>query len=551
MSLERPLLLDLFQRSEEALQGGQQLCARAHTFTQDTANTAIAVFSLDAQVRWLSDAVIEQLKLALLVAKDLEEKQTHLSKQVQAWDTERAAITDSLDTILDSLGVQYVPPSFHQTSADSSLFGSQSSPSPPASPVLNGHSLPGDPQSPRQANGVTPSTSPLRNGHAAYTPVSPEQSPSATLRGVPFRGIISSKDKGKEKSRGVHPKQTVPDRKRWKTLRDFVDDRAIEDILDNIENERIALDKTLNESLFLSETLRTNIDAIHASLPGTLPLELCLTSPSAPTPSTPITSSPPSTQARVKAILEGQEKISANMAAQLESLASHYSQMSEALDDGEAGMTFEDEDIRNMNRDTEELPRILEELRESAQKVERSHEQLTEAQETTSNHLQQMHTVLDDLQALGDIMTDMLKVQQDLEVRAGEQLISLESHLHTVSELHGRYVAYQIAFAKLVLELERRAQYRDAAENLVREMAERLQSMSEEETHLRDRFNAEHGAFLPEDLCLCVGNPPTRWEVTPWEGEGREVLPDIDRELLVQARDRVGYSESRPEVDSI
>jgi autophagy-related protein 17 len=32
------------------------------------------------------------------------------------------------------------------------------------------------------------------------------------------------------------------DRKKWKTLRDFVDERAIEDVLDTIENDRNALD---------------------------------------------------------------------------------------------------------------------------------------------------------------------------------------------------------------------------------------------------------------------------------------------------------------------
>lgn len=32
------------------------------------------------------------------------------------------------------------------------------------------------------------------------------------------------------------------DRKHWKNLRDFVDDQAIEDILETIESNRIALD---------------------------------------------------------------------------------------------------------------------------------------------------------------------------------------------------------------------------------------------------------------------------------------------------------------------
>jgi hypothetical protein len=51
---------------------------------------------------------------------------------------------------------------------------------------------------------------------------------------------------------------------------------------------------------------------------------------------------------------------------------------------------------------------------------------------------------------------------------------------------------------------------------------------------MREDFNAEHGAHIPADICLCIENPPTRWEVVPWTGDMREVLPDIDADLLTQ-----------------
>ena len=40
----------------------------------------------------------------------------------------------------------------------------------------------------------------------------------------------------------LQKEKEVKDRKKWKTLRDFVDERAIEDVLDTIENDRNALD---------------------------------------------------------------------------------------------------------------------------------------------------------------------------------------------------------------------------------------------------------------------------------------------------------------------
>ena len=136
-----------------------------------------------------------------------------------------------------------------------------------------------------------------------------------------------------------------------------------------------------------------------------------------------------------------------------------------------------------------------------------------------------------------------------------------------------------MAFNKLILEIGRRRQYREAAENIVKGMMKQLESMTEgkcfllvtyimtliyfiiEETRVRSHFNAEYGLHLPEDLCLCIGNSPTRWEVVPWEGSSLEVLPSIDADLIAdvgvflswsrfkltffcwKARERVGITE--------
>jgi hypothetical protein len=51
---------------------------------------------------------------------------------------------------------------------------------------------------------------------------------------------------------------------------------------------------------------------------------------------------------------------------------------------------------------------------------------------------------------------------------------------------------------------------------------------------VRDSFNAEHGAHLPSDLCLYIENPPTRWQVIPFDGVAVESLPDVDDDLVVE-----------------
>lgn len=56
----------------------------------------------------------------------------------------------------------------------------------------------------------------------------------------------------------------------------------------------------------------------------------------------------------------------------------------------------------------------------------------------------------------------------------------------------------------------------------------------EEEIQLRESFYATHGPHLPDDLCYCVANMPTKWDVGPALGEVPEELPEVDEDLLVE-----------------
>lgn len=228
------------------------------------------------------------------------------------------------------------------------------------------------------------------------------------------------------------------------------------------------------------------------------------------------------------------------MAGHLESLAAHYEQMSDALSHSEAGEEFSDEDLREMNRDTEELPAIIAELEDNIASIEASHGQLLDAKQTAQQHLETHKQTLDDLDELGEIMTEMLERQQDVEMESSRQLALLHQHLMTIEELHHRFTSYQYAYSKLLLELARRRQYREAADRIVQGMISQLDAMTKEERQMREEFNAEHGQYLPEDVCLFIQNAPTRWIVVPRPGDHLEILPDVDQDLLTEARARIG-----------
>jgi predicted class III extradiol MEMO1 family dioxygenase len=66
---------------------------------------------------------------------------------------------------------------------------------------------------------------------------------------------------GKPTSRERERTRRQADRRLWKTLRDFVDEQAIEDVLETIENDRLGLDVS---AVFLA-MVRT-LDAILLSI---------------------------------------------------------------------------------------------------------------------------------------------------------------------------------------------------------------------------------------------------------------------------------------------
>jgi autophagy-related protein 17 len=61
---EQPHLVSLVLQSKKALQHGEQLCTRANSVSNASAQSALDVLALDAKVKWITDAILEQLKVS-------------------------------------------------------------------------------------------------------------------------------------------------------------------------------------------------------------------------------------------------------------------------------------------------------------------------------------------------------------------------------------------------------------------------------------------------------------------------------------------------------
>ena len=64
---EQPHLVSLVLQSKKALQHGELLCSRAQTQYNSSAQEAVEVLALDAKVRWIADAIGEQLKVRFIL----------------------------------------------------------------------------------------------------------------------------------------------------------------------------------------------------------------------------------------------------------------------------------------------------------------------------------------------------------------------------------------------------------------------------------------------------------------------------------------------------
>jgi autophagy-related protein 17 len=187
-----------------------------------------------------------------------------------------------------------VPNDFHSTSDNSSIFGS------PKSEIIEDSTT------------------------------SADRSPTATLRAQPT-------DKSSDKSR-------------WKTLRGFIDERAIEEVLETVELERAVLDVGSIHALSGHHNppiCTQDVIATTAEYPQTLTMMNAAVKSSLPQPSPLLP---------IEKILSSQTDVSIDMARHLDSLTAHYDQMAIALKDCEAGEMFSEEDLQGMCVDKAPCP---------------------------------------------------------------------------------------------------------------------------------------------------------------------------------------------------
>ncbi|PVG04289.1 hypothetical protein CPB86DRAFT_747681 [Serendipita vermifera] len=447
-------MLDLVLRSRKALDHTKSLCSRAETLAKQSTNLALDVVATNAKVRWASDMISEQTKLVGNVAKTLGAQKNRLENDAKTWDIKRKERTTALDSILDDLGSQLVPPSFYEDASGSSLFGSHPS---LQNPIIETHS-----------------------------------------------NEVSHRDDGATtKDAGT--------RMKWKSLRFFVDERAIEEAIERMDEDRTALEDLLESTSSQTQGLSDHIQEINKLLP----------------------SNKVNLVPSIYDWLRVQEEDLNRMAQGLEDVTRHFIQMENALGDYDAGVILNDEDMEVLEGDTSELPSIIEEMEQSLNKIETINEKFREAQDSSNAQLARQKTAISSLETLGVELGSLIEQYQVVEIEAAALSSTLQGHLVALSGLYETYINYRASYGNLVQEMDRRRRYRDTVNMIIGGMNDQLKALREEEISHREQFFKSDGVYLPEDLCPFVGNFPTEYEVIAM---GEEAAVAIDSEYVAEVQ---------------
>ncbi|KAJ1967043.1 hypothetical protein IWQ62_002096, partial [Dispira parvispora] len=173
------------------------------------------------------------------------------------------------------------------------------------------------------------------------------------------------------------------------------------------------------------------------------------------------------------------------------------------------------ENLSVLQRDTEEIATVVEELRESLTFI-------VATREATEIRIQQYQAFYRDLKVvlsrLHHLIPTMTKVFEDLaklkvnlgNLESDTQLLVTECH-----NLRAWYHEFARSYDHLLVEIDRRRRIQEQHEKVAKEFSSHLATLYQAENAERDHFIQTHGQYLPIDLCgpLLLPNPQYKLQV--------------------------------------
>ncbi|ORX43554.1 hypothetical protein DM01DRAFT_1198529 [Hesseltinella vesiculosa] len=286
------------------------------------------------------------------------------------------------------------------------------------------------------------------------------------------------------------------------TLFDYIQDQAVLE-LQQLADDEIGKAEVLCNSLELIEkNLSTKINELASMLEAAVSISLDDT-----------------TASFVNAKTQFQEGEMAAMADILNSLTNHYDQLGEALRLWRSNLdTRQHLDISVLQEDHDRLPDIVEDLRDSFDVVKSVKEELLvrlRVQQTVHGDLLNVLDQLETVNVTGGLAELIVDRLTHVEVETAEHETNMDLYFDQLMSLTEWYNQFIHSYHHLIVEVERRQQVAEDQAKWRQEIMRALEKSHQEEIQKRKDWVAEHGQFLPEDLCAFIFVQPVKLSVHP------------------------------------
>ncbi|KAL1933741.1 hypothetical protein VTP01DRAFT_7831 [Rhizomucor pusillus] len=309
--------------------------------------------------------------------------------------------------------------------------------------------------------------------------------------------------------------------KKLSTLFDYIDDKAVFELQKQADDE-------IGEIENLYASLTTTSKSLSSTITELAALQEAATSISLGDSSVALTNDKTHVQ---------EEEIS-KMAEILTALTNHYDQLGEATRLCQTDPDAEDSlDIRILQGDNTRIPDILDDLQDSLEVVETICDEARVRMQVFNSIQDELFKVLlqlDFFSAPGGQADAICEKITSAEAEMKEREARLNSYCKELRSLAEWYNAYASSYSHLILEIERRRKSKEKRDKLYEELVTSLENAYNDEYQERHSWFTQHGAYLPEDMCRFMMEPPPRIVVHMEEQENHR-LPNLSKATIEKA----------------
>ncbi|KAF7719983.1 Autophagy-related protein 17 [Penicillium ucsense] len=160
-------------------------------------------------------------------------------------------------------------------------------------------------------------------------------------------------------------------------------------------------------------------------------------------------------------------------------------------------------------KDALEAEDVVAEIQDRILEMESIHERISAqrgALEAVSNATLEIHQHLSTLAITG--LPQYISQAHNFTNVWNEEHDRIKSGLTELSNLHSLYEGFLDAYDSLILEVHRRSQIRSRVEKVLRDTRNKLNHLYEEDVAAREAFRVEQGDFLPSDIWPGISHAP-------------------------------------------